>query len=238
MKKDAYYFSHDANAQDDFKCIRLIDVLGMEGYGIFWALIERLRAENDYKLPLDCTGGLAKRWGTSKEKVDAVILNFNLFIVQSDLFFSNRLLRSMDEYKTRKIHLSESGKKGNLIRWGSQPDRNPIALKEKKVNIKVNEIKSKYLDFVTLTQSEYESLIQAYGETQTKDMILRLNDWIGSKGNKYRSHYHTIKNWFRRDGLWQNGGHRLSRAGEDKLRILENSRALEMAAKEGVKNAI
>ena len=33
MKKDAYYFSHDSNAQDDPKCMLLIDQLGMEGYG-------------------------------------------------------------------------------------------------------------------------------------------------------------------------------------------------------------
>ena len=34
-KKDAYYFSHDANAQDDPKCMLLIDQMGLEGYGIF-----------------------------------------------------------------------------------------------------------------------------------------------------------------------------------------------------------
>ena len=61
MKKDAYYFSHDANAQDDPKCMVLIDQLGMEGYGIFWALIEKLRNESNYKLPLAIVGSLATR---------------------------------------------------------------------------------------------------------------------------------------------------------------------------------
>lgn len=31
-------------------------------------------------------------------------------------------------------------------------------------------------------------------------MIERLNNYIGSTGKKYRSHYHTILNWFTKDG--------------------------------------
>ena len=97
MKKDAYYFSHDANSQDDPKCMLLIDQLGMEGYGIFWALIERLRQEKEYKLPFAIVPSLARRWATSKEKVEVVIKNFALFIIIDDCFFSERLLRSMTE---------------------------------------------------------------------------------------------------------------------------------------------
>jgi hypothetical protein len=110
MKKDAYYFSHDANAQDDPKCMVLIDQLGMEGYGIFWALIEKLRSEANYKLPLAITGSLARRWGTSKEKVDTVITKYGLFVLEDTTFFSLRLQRSMEE---RSAKARESA----LSRW-------------------------------------------------------------------------------------------------------------------------
>ena len=110
LRKDAFYFSHDANAQDDHKCMKLIDQLGMEGYGIFWALVERLRNENEYKLPVSVCSIYAKRWGTSKEKVDAVVNNYGLFKIEDDYFFSERLIRSMD-YK------SEKGKKAAAVRW-------------------------------------------------------------------------------------------------------------------------
>ena len=86
MKKDAYYFSHDANAQDDPKCMLLIDQMGMEGYGIYWGLIEKLRAEKDYKLPLEVMTPFAKRWGTSKEKVETVIKSYNLFKLRQHFF--------------------------------------------------------------------------------------------------------------------------------------------------------
>jgi len=90
--------------------MKLIDQLGMEGYGIFWALVERLRNENEYKLPVSVCSIYAKRWGTSKEKVDAVVNNYGLFKIEDDYFFSERLIRSMD-YK------SEKGKKAAAVRW-------------------------------------------------------------------------------------------------------------------------
>lgn len=112
MKKEAYYFSHDANAQDDPKCMILIDQMGMEGYGIFWGLIEKLRAEADYKLPLSVVSPFAKRWGTSKEKVETVIKSYGLFVVEEQKFFSIRLQNSMIE-KSEKARLSAS------YRWGN-----------------------------------------------------------------------------------------------------------------------
>ena len=50
--KDAYYFPHDYNAKDDPKCERLLYEMGQEGYGIFWTLIEVLRAQPDYTYPM------------------------------------------------------------------------------------------------------------------------------------------------------------------------------------------
>ncbi len=121
MKKDAYYFSHDANAQDDPKCMILLDQLGPEGYGIFWLLIEKLRAEKDFKLPLVVVPPFAKRWGTSKEKVETVVKTYGLFTLEKDFFFSLRLIRSMELYNNQKRTLSEAGKKGMQKRWAETP---------------------------------------------------------------------------------------------------------------------
>lgn len=111
MKKDAYYFSHDANAQDDPKLMLLIEQLGMEGIGIYWCLIEKLRSEKDYKLPLSVIKPFANRWRTSAEKVETVVKNYNLFKIVSENFFSVRLKKSMQE-KTERARLSAS------VRWG------------------------------------------------------------------------------------------------------------------------
>ena len=140
MKKDAYYFSHDANAQDDPKCMLLIDQMGMEGYGIYWGLIEKLRAEKDYKLPLEVITPFAKRWGTSKEKVETVVKSYNLFKISQNYFFSLRLKNSMTE-KTERAKLSASA------RWGGanalQPHSNRNAIGMRNDAIKVKESKEK-----------------------------------------------------------------------------------------------
>lgn len=90
-KKDQYYFSHDANAQDDPKCMNLIDKLGMEGYGIFWAIIEKLRSEKDYRLPIDICASYARRWATTKETIESVVNDFGLFKYEDNYFYSQRL---------------------------------------------------------------------------------------------------------------------------------------------------
>jgi hypothetical protein len=52
-----------------------------------------------------------------------------------------------------------------------------------------------------------------------KEKIERLNNYIGSSGKKYKSHYHTILNWSRNDPPpRETAGQRLARlhAEEDK----------------------
>lgn len=69
--------------------------------------------------------------------------------------------------------------------------------------------KLKYLDYVLLTKEEHTTLIQDYGATIAKDYISRLNDYLGSTGKRYKSHYHTLRNWLRRDNVRATGGRRI-----------------------------
>lgn len=140
--KDAYYFSHDANAKDDPKCVILIDELGLEGYGIYWMLIETLRAEPEYKAPLRMLKGLARKYNTSDEKVLTVISKYDLFSRDEVYFWSESLLRRMSIYDDRRRKLQEAGRKGGQARLkgGSSEVEarlegglsNPEALKERK----------------------------------------------------------------------------------------------------------
>lgn len=193
-KKDAYYFSHDANSQDDPKCMLLIDQLGMEGYGIFWALIEKLRNEKDYKLPLNIINSLARRWGTSKEKVESVIKNYSLFIVEKDLFFSIRLQRSMEE-KSEKARLSASYRWDNANALQSHTKR--IANGMQNDAIKVKESKEKesisseqvfeFLRQATFRikvtdrqlKDEAAALIKKYDGEKIGSLRSICNDWAG-----------------------------------------------------------
>lgn len=111
MKKDAFYFPHDSNAKDDPKCVLLIDQLGCEGYGIYWILIEILREQPEYSYPIALLPSLAKRYGTSFEKIKAVVCNYGLFIVKDDIiFFSESLIRRMKPLEDKRLKNSLAGK--------------------------------------------------------------------------------------------------------------------------------
>ena len=72
--------------------------------------------------------------------------------------------------------------------------------KKENKNIKENN-KRKFLEFVELSDEEYTKLIQDYWKARTDDFIARLNDYIGSSWKKYKSHYFTLLNFMRRDGV-------------------------------------
>lgn len=75
---------------------------------------------------------------------------------------------------------------------------------KEKVKVKdVDVAKARFEDFVFLTDLEYGKLCKSIGE-KVQDYIVRLNGYIGQIGQevaakKYRSHYHTILNWHRKD---------------------------------------
>ena len=50
--KDAYYFPHFCNARHDRKIKRVTKELGVEGYGIYFMVLEVLREQTDFKYPL------------------------------------------------------------------------------------------------------------------------------------------------------------------------------------------
>lgn len=117
MDNKSYYFSHDANARNDIKIIKLRRELGLEGYGAFWCVIEILRETNDFKLPISAIDDIAFDISYPKDKLDKIINHYGLFNVDERYFMSKRLKTSMDKYQAKKKALSAGGKKGMATRW-------------------------------------------------------------------------------------------------------------------------
>ena len=146
MANNNRYFPHDSNAKDDPKCVLLIDELGLEGYGIYWVLIEVLREQPDYSYPIANAMALARRYNTSTESVKQVIYKYDLFVVEEDrIFFSESLNRRMAEAEMRSQALADAGRRGAEIRWGKwQGDSQAIATpKQYKSKTKSKELERK-----------------------------------------------------------------------------------------------
>jgi uncharacterized protein YdaU (DUF1376 family) len=126
--KESFYFSHDSNARNDVKIIKLRRQLGIEGYGIYWCLIEMLRDAPGNKLPIESIDDIAFSINCSKEKVEAVIRNYDLFMIEDETFFSDRLIRSMNQYKELKSSRSKAGKIGMEKRWKQKSEQPKMIL--------------------------------------------------------------------------------------------------------------
>jgi hypothetical protein len=62
-------------------------------------------------------------------------------------------------------------------------------------------IKDKYGDFVLLTGLEFKALVDKFGEPKVKALIETMNNGINAKGYKYKSHYHALLNWEKREPI-------------------------------------
>lgn len=208
--KDAYYFPHDSNAKDDPKCMLLIDQLGLEGYGIFWVLIEVLRDQPDYTYPLANLPALARRYNCTAEKFQTVVSNYRLFCIENEqVFFSNSLRRRMAIVDERRALLSSYGQMGAETRWGkknshpiaalSQGHSHPIAIKEKKRKEKEREC-TKRRAFVPPTLKDVQAFFRENGYSESKAeeayRYYEEGNWNDAKGQ-------PVKNWKQKmRGVW------------------------------------
>ena len=232
MAKDAYYFSHDSNAKDDPKCMLLIEELQLEGYGIYWLLVEVLREQENYKYPLRMVPVLARKFLTTKEKMLAVIYKYDLFVVENEEFFySESLNRRMGLMNDKREQARLAGKKSGEARRNkaleykkeinatstdvqqtfndSSTDAEQLKeskLKEKKEKVNKNnlsdEIHTEHFH-LKLTVKEYESLLKKYHKYAVDEKIETVLSYSKDYLKKYVSFKSILNNWIDKKELIQ-----------------------------------
>jgi hypothetical protein len=208
ISKDCYFFSHDSNAKDDPKCVMLIEQLGLEGFGIYWVLIEVLRDQPTYKYPISLIPAIARRYNTTAEKMKIVVNGYGLFEVDEDQFFSMSLLNRMGKMEKLRTQRVEAGKKSaeKRLLLNENPTSVERALNENPTDVqqlKESKVKEKkvnkniYGEFkkVLLTEVEYDRLCNKYGKPITDKSIEFLDLHIEEKDYKSKSHCAAIQKW-------------------------------------------
>lgn len=123
MSKDTIYFPHDFNASTDPKLLKLRAKTGWGGYGIFWAILEQLRAVDGCKYKKDDIDCLSLSLGLEIDYIDKIItlcIELCLFDHDENYFWSNRMLRDFEYMKSK----SKKAKSSATKRWQSQPTEN------------------------------------------------------------------------------------------------------------------
>lgn len=92
------------------------------------------------------------------------------------------------------LYQSEDEKSDNKPNNKSTTNRQQIDTNKNVKNDK-NDKKNKYAEFVSMTEDEYNKLLEKHGELLTRRMIEILDNYKGSKGKKYKSDYRAILSW-------------------------------------------
>lgn len=113
--KDAYYFSHDSNARNDLKMLKLRRLHGIEGYGLFFCVIEMLRETNGYKLNLSVIPEICFDLRVD-ENVFEGLFESGLLQKNGEYFYSDSLLKRMEIREEIREKRSASGKLGAIAK--------------------------------------------------------------------------------------------------------------------------
>jgi hypothetical protein len=109
--KETYYFSHDYNARNDEKIIKLIQKEGWEAYGIYWAVVEKIYEAGGYiDEDYEC---IAYDLRFECERITKIIRGYNLFTVASKKITSDSILARLRKRKG----ISEANRQNARKRW-------------------------------------------------------------------------------------------------------------------------
>ena len=153
---------------------------GIEGYGIFWYVIEQL-AQAGGTLPTKIIPVIAMQIQTTPDKVRAVIYNYELFNIVNEEFFSIRLKEQLDFRK----QLSKDGKAGALKRWSNRPENSPpISIPNAKGKERKGK-KEKEIEFppvlIASDEQYWERIEMQYRHLKPKEILDKWESWYVNK---------------------------------------------------------
>lgn len=159
-----------------FAITELIDenVLTIDGDFLFQKRMVKDNYISETRSKSGKKGGLSAQ--KNKEKTVKIINNFAKAKVEAKSK-QNTEYEYEYEYKDNNIDINTN----NTI-------NDNIEKKEK-------EKKENFAEFVTMTKTEYNKLVEKFGEVETQWMIDKLDNYKGSKNKKYNSDYRAILNW-------------------------------------------
>lgn len=219
LKQGLDYFSLDVDIDQDDK-VQLVEALhGIQGFGMLIKLFMRIYREGYYYKWTETEQILfSKRVNVDINHVNTVVndcIKYGVF--DKNLFEQHQILTSkgiqkryfeassrrkvidiVDEFILINVKkdVNESKKVVNDDKNPSSSGDNVIKSTERKgKESKRKESKLKYAEYVTLTPTEFQKLVEQYDDAAAKEMIQILDNYKGSSGKTYKSDYRAILNW-------------------------------------------
>ena len=104
MKKDQY-IPHEVSMRNTTEVMNLIEHEGMAGYGIYWALMEYLRTQDDYTGDVRVLRSLARQLKVRLAKLLKILQEYGLFVCNEYTFRSPKLDEVMKPFEDRRAKI-------------------------------------------------------------------------------------------------------------------------------------
>ena len=185
MKKDQY-IPHEVSMRSTTEVMKLIENEGMAGYGIYWAIMEYLRTQDDYVGDVRILRTLARQLKTKLSKVEAVLKNYGLFMLTDFTFRSIRLDAMMRPLENKRKVMEK--KNGSKVKEGQkQEDCNSLKTSSSVILSKVKESKeekskvssSKEDDVVAPVTLAWERYVDELAKEQQWIEIMAMRSGLG-----------------------------------------------------------
>lgn len=107
------WFEHDYNSRNDPKLVELRVVEGYKAVAIYWCIVEMLY-EQGGSLNLKKTKSYANSLHITQRLFDRVVTDYDLFLIDDDLFYSQRALENLGIKQENSDRARDNANK----RWG------------------------------------------------------------------------------------------------------------------------
>jgi hypothetical protein len=214
--KTVIYFSHDCQTRSDNKIQELIFRHGMQGYGVFWAIVENLYI-NANAMPQHYNR-IAFDLRVDEKLVQSVIEDFDLFQIHDQIISSNSVEKRLQELNIRSEKAKEKANKrwGNATAMPQHSQSNAIKEKKRKEK-KVNEIKRKEINkentYPQILEVEKFFFENGFKREAGKKAFEYYSEagWKDSKGSQ-------VKNWKQKmRGVWFKDENKISNSQTPKM---------------------
>jgi hypothetical protein len=217
-KEGMDYFPHDTDATSDEKIDAMRALYGNDGYAFYFILCERIyrtsEAELDVSKPVLLTPVVKKLMLTQERFHEMLQAAFDLELLSEQDYRErgvitsigikkrfnevHRIRKNWRDSKEKEVFQQENHVENDVENLLENPEETPES-KEKKIESKANkkekESKKKYAEYVSMTEAQYQKLVDQYGPDLANEMVSVLDNYKGSKGKTYKDDYRAILSW-------------------------------------------
>lgn len=128
---------------------------------------------------------------------EKLVRNATISINNRVILINNWHTYQSEYERQRKYRVTNKGYKQRLHKSNTKKASVSVSISDS-ISVSSKE-KILYREYVYLLREEYEKLLKELGESCVESLITDLNNYLGSTGRQYKSHYHTILAWARKE---------------------------------------